>query len=345
MKITANAITITRMILVPFPCAWLAQGDFMQRWIAFFLLILLAMTDFVDGWLARCQGPTKLGALLDPVADKIFTAGVALAFTVMGAFHAAVVAVMLGREFFLTAFRSMLLQRGQRLQVSTLAKLKTIFQMGGFGTIFVTLFAPQPWHAQLPATVGLLFAAAWAYRKLNHQNAPTWVLPVAAAFAYVALANSLLPPAVSVDTQTAIIVFMTLASALVYLHRGWRLLWPAVHVSDAARCLWSISYPVCAAYWVTVNPQLLLPLIFWLGFELVHGGIDNVVSANNRHVTTTYLAYSTLLLLLFWLTATTAWLPATQWPPAAIWLMVGMSGLLCAKAAWKNKQMLISSAT
>ncbi|MEM7588719.1 MAG: CDP-alcohol phosphatidyltransferase family protein [Myxococcota bacterium] len=343
MKLTANTITATRMILVPFPCVWLAQEDLTYKWIAFFLLIALGMTDFIDGWLARHQGPTKLGALLDPVADKIFTAAVALSFAAMHAFHGAVVAAILGREFFLTGFRSSLLQRGQRMQVHPFAKLKTIFQMGGFGTIFLTLFSPDPWHTNIPAIVGLLFAAVWTHCKIHKQTPPTWLLPVAGAFAYVAIANTVLTPNTSAHTQAAVIVFMTWASAVIYVYRGWKIVWSHLRTSDAVRFVWAMTYPICVAMWVTVSSHLLLPLIFWLGIELVHGGIDNVASTYNRHVAATTLGFSSLLALAFCMFALgAASLSATQWMLPVAWIMWTASILLCAKAAWQNRQIFMA---
>ena len=67
MRITANQITLVRILALPFP-AWalVARPEQPWMWIAFVVGTLVGATDFVDGWLARKQGPTKLGALLDP---------------------------------------------------------------------------------------------------------------------------------------------------------------------------------------------------------------------------------------------------------------------------------------
>ena len=343
MKLTANTITATRMVLVPFPCIWLAQGDLTQKWIAFFLLTALGMTDFIDGWLARRQGPTKLGSLLDPVADKVFTAAVVLSFAATSTLHSVIVTAILGREFFLTGFRSILLQRGQHIDVSTFAKLKTIFQMGGFGTIFLTLFSSAPWHTHIPAIASLLFAAVWTRCKIGSRTAPTWLLPVAGAFAYVAIANAIFTRAISVNMQATMIVFMTCASACIYVYRGWRFVWPDVRISDAVRYLWAITYPACAASWVLVNPDILLPLIFWLGIELIHGGIDNAASIHNCRVTTTHLGPSSLLALLFYVFALITPVSVDRWMPSMTWLMLGTSTLLCIKAAWQNRQILVDT--
>src|SRR5690348_549175 len=70
--------------------------------------IILGCTDWVDGMLARKYGPTVLGGLLDPIADKVF---IAFAYTPfadnpVGLIPAWVLALMFSREFFVTALRS-----------------------------------------------------------------------------------------------------------------------------------------------------------------------------------------------------------------------------------------------
>ncbi|HEY4223689.1 MAG TPA: CDP-alcohol phosphatidyltransferase family protein, partial [Myxococcota bacterium] len=75
MKITANQVTIVRILALPFPCwALTVRPPQPWMWIAFVAGVLVGATDFVDGWMARRDGPTQLGALLDPVADKLFIA-------------------------------------------------------------------------------------------------------------------------------------------------------------------------------------------------------------------------------------------------------------------------------
>src|SRR4051812_9229072 len=73
--ITANRITVLRILALPFPCwALIARPHQPWMWVAFVWGSLVGATDFVDGWLARREGPTILGSLLDPVADKLFIA-------------------------------------------------------------------------------------------------------------------------------------------------------------------------------------------------------------------------------------------------------------------------------
>ena len=73
MRITANQVTFARLILMPMLC-WLIYGN--ETWQTYAVVIgtLVGATDFVDGYLARKQGPTILGGLMDPIADKVFIA-------------------------------------------------------------------------------------------------------------------------------------------------------------------------------------------------------------------------------------------------------------------------------
>src|SRR5439155_26781549 len=96
-------------------------------WSALVAGTILGCTDWVDGMLARKYGPTVLGAMLDPIADKVF---IAFAYTpfaddIVGGkslIPAWVMALMFTREFFVTALRSAYEQRDLTLKTSYLAK-------------------------------------------------------------------------------------------------------------------------------------------------------------------------------------------------------------------------------
>jgi cardiolipin synthase len=64
----ANVITLGRLCLVP-ASVWLVLRE--QTMLAFCLFVSAGASDAIDGWLARRRGPTRVGALLDPVADKV----------------------------------------------------------------------------------------------------------------------------------------------------------------------------------------------------------------------------------------------------------------------------------
>src|SRR5262245_19113939 len=100
--ITANQVTLLRLALIPLPC-WLLYQGHVGKVAAVTLGTLIGCTDFVDGYLARKYGPTVLGGLMDPIADKVFTAIVFIPAVDLGWVPAWLVALLLVREFLITA--------------------------------------------------------------------------------------------------------------------------------------------------------------------------------------------------------------------------------------------------
>nr|VFJ91553.1 MAG: CDP-diacylglycerol--glycerol-3-phosphate 3-phosphatidyltransferase [Candidatus Kentron sp. LFY]VFJ99659.1 MAG: CDP-diacylglycerol--glycerol-3-phosphate 3-phosphatidyltransferase [Candidatus Kentron sp. LFY]VFK22144.1 MAG: CDP-diacylglycerol--glycerol-3-phosphate 3-phosphatidyltransferase [Candidatus Kentron sp. LFY] len=175
-----NILTLFRIILIPafvlffyLPLSW-------KPLITAAIFGIAALTDWLDGYLARRLGQTSaFGAFLDPVADKLMVV-VALVLLVGGhgtPWLAIPAAVIIGREIVVSALREWMAELGQRATVSvaTVGKFKTIFQMVA---IFIMLLGepssePLVWHdesllANLPLfehiiyTIGfiLLYVAA-----------------------------------------------------------------------------------------------------------------------------------------------------------------------------------------
>ena len=100
------------------------------------IFIIAALTDWLDGWVAREFDQTsKLGAFLDPVADKLIVC-IALLIIVQSdpsIINTLVTIVIIGREISISALREWMAELGERHQVSVIAfsKLKTILQMAG----------------------------------------------------------------------------------------------------------------------------------------------------------------------------------------------------------------------
>jgi CDP-diacylglycerol--glycerol-3-phosphate 3-phosphatidyltransferase len=103
---------------------------------AFVIFVAGAVTDFFDGWLARkLNAVTEWGATLDPIADKILVCGTILGLASIGPNpHIAVPgALILFREFVVSALREGVASRGGKLKVTTLAKWKTTVQLVALG--------------------------------------------------------------------------------------------------------------------------------------------------------------------------------------------------------------------
>src|SRR5689334_9727658 len=104
-RVTANQVTFARIILMPLLAA-LFYGPTAARGVAIVLMGVVGVTDLLDGYLARKQGPTILGGLMDPIADKVYTAMCAFPFAHLGIIPWWVVIALFVREFVVTAFRS-----------------------------------------------------------------------------------------------------------------------------------------------------------------------------------------------------------------------------------------------
>jgi CDP-diacylglycerol--glycerol-3-phosphate 3-phosphatidyltransferase len=136
-----NLVTFSRIILIPLivgvfylPDAWISYTA--KNQIAAWIFIVAAVTDWLDGYLARRLNQTSaFGAFLDPVADKLIVA-VALVLLVSKDPRALIVltaAVIIGREITISALREWMAEIGQRrkVAVSQLGKYKTILQITG----------------------------------------------------------------------------------------------------------------------------------------------------------------------------------------------------------------------
>lgn len=127
----ANAVTIGRIALVPvFALALLADGGDSVGWrlVATAIFVVAALTDRVDGYLARRHDlVTELGALLDPIADKLLIGTALVLLSALGELPWWITVVVLVREVGVTAMRFVML-RYATLPVSRGGKLKTVLQ-------------------------------------------------------------------------------------------------------------------------------------------------------------------------------------------------------------------------
>jgi CDP-diacylglycerol--glycerol-3-phosphate 3-phosphatidyltransferase/cardiolipin synthase len=153
----ANILTVARIIMIPLVVVLFYMPEDWAKPATGWIFILAAVTDSLDGYLARKLGQmSALGAFLDPVADKLMVA-VALILLVsydppMLQFikfdpHTLITltaAVIVGREITISALREWMAEMGARgkVAVSSMGKLKTIFQMTGLSMM---LFREDVW--------------------------------------------------------------------------------------------------------------------------------------------------------------------------------------------------------
>ena len=156
-----NLLTIGRIIIVPiFVLSFFIPG-IVGDLVPFFLFVLASFTDFLDGLLARLyKEESKLGELLDPIADKILVAA-ALVLLVMNGiiknYEVIAAIVILTREILISGLREFLAKRNEvRVPVSSLAKFKTLLLTGETGNKIINF---QDYNAQTIGIVLLWIAA------------------------------------------------------------------------------------------------------------------------------------------------------------------------------------------
>lgn len=133
----ANAITVGRLALgLPFLVFLAADG---ASWPAAGGWIVLGLSDWYDGWLARKEGVTRSGAFLDPLADKVITVGGFVALAIEGVFGWIPVLLIATRETVISVHRAVLGRRGVSVPARRLGKYKTVIQLLAVGWALLPL--------------------------------------------------------------------------------------------------------------------------------------------------------------------------------------------------------------
>ena len=142
-----NALAFFRILLAPLMFFMLvnAPGIFTQihiSWINYFaalIFVIASVTDFFDGYIARSwDQKTKLGAILDPLADKMLILAAFLGLMMLGRASAWAVYLILIREFFITGFRVVMASDGVEVAASMAGKVKTVSQMFAVGFLLMS---------------------------------------------------------------------------------------------------------------------------------------------------------------------------------------------------------------
>ena len=125
----ANVLTVVRILLVPVFVVCLFAGGTAWRLVALAAFCVASLTDLLDGRLARSRGlVTDFGKIADPIADKALTGAALISLSVLGELSWWVTALILVREFGVTALRFAVIRRGV-IAASPGGKLKTLLQV------------------------------------------------------------------------------------------------------------------------------------------------------------------------------------------------------------------------
>ena len=282
--IRANHVTLLRMILLPIPC-YLMFGGFAERVAALIIFTMLGLTDYFDGYLARKHGVTTLGALLDPIADKIFITAVYIPFARMEIVPLWMVVLLLIREYMVVELRSISASSGIMLKTATLAKYKTSIQMLGAGFIFLIdtlgqspyVFIPLGGCLLLPALPGFL---SWNRVRRIGPRTMTSVVLVGTVFC----ARLFLPPQKAIWIIMAIILAITLASGIHYFTTGTAHLRAHLLQKFKAR-EWTaflgatVVFPILYVSLAQSKSLAAWVVIAILSLEFAIGGLDNLLLA------------------------------------------------------------------
>ena len=157
-----NILTIGRIIIVPIFVVTFFIPGFFGDLIPFFLFVLASFTDYLDGLLARFfKEESKLGELLDPIADKILVSAALILLVMNGTiknYEVIAAVIILTREILVSGLREFLAKGKITMQVTSLAKMKTFIQMTSIailltGDIGNKIINFQDYNAQ---TVGII---------------------------------------------------------------------------------------------------------------------------------------------------------------------------------------------
>ncbi|OPX26989.1 MAG: CDP-diacylglycerol--glycerol-3-phosphate 3-phosphatidyltransferase [Campylobacteraceae bacterium 4484_166] len=142
-----NILAAFRIVLAPAMLWFLVFRDidmlnhWHKSWFDYFaalIFVIASVTDFFDGYIAReFDQMTSLGAILDPLADKMLILAGFLGLVYIGRADVFAIFLMLSREFFITGLRVVAVSQGQDVSSTMAGKIKTVVQMFAIGFLIM----------------------------------------------------------------------------------------------------------------------------------------------------------------------------------------------------------------
>ena len=192
----ANKITLVRIVLIPLLLVFMVPDRVHDRWIALAIFLLASATDWLDGYVARSRGQvTRLGKLLDPVADKLLVTAALLPLVRKDLVPDFMAALLIGREFLVSGLRSAASAEGVVIAAGQVGKWKMGMSIAAISFLIVTPRNPaNTWPTWVPdgayfvigtaflwATLALSIGSAalyfWEYRHFIHTQKETPAAP------------------------------------------------------------------------------------------------------------------------------------------------------------------------
>jgi len=183
-----NAISLSRLVLTAvFIGATMVDANF-GPWLALATFVVAAISDFVDGWLARkLDMVTSMGKLLDPLADKVLVCAAFVSLSEQGLCPVWVTVLIIAREFLVTGLRQIAVEAGQVIAADGWGKWKTAMQLtfcitclvwlavsrsesqGAVAEFFHMLSHPYGWirEPSMWLALGLTLLSGWNYLRAS----------------------------------------------------------------------------------------------------------------------------------------------------------------------------------
>jgi CDP-diacylglycerol--glycerol-3-phosphate 3-phosphatidyltransferase len=144
-----NALTLLRIFFVPLLVAVLVQKNLQfeingivvtNELIALLIFLAAALTDLIDGYLARrWHQITTVGTLLDPIADKLLVSAALISLVQVHIVPAWMVVLVIGREFAISGLRSIAAAEGYIIKASELGKTKLVTQVVAISLLLLSI--------------------------------------------------------------------------------------------------------------------------------------------------------------------------------------------------------------
>jgi CDP-diacylglycerol--glycerol-3-phosphate 3-phosphatidyltransferase len=174
-----NILTILRIFFVPLLVAALVQESIgfqihgviiTNEWLALAIFLSAAVTDLLDGYLARRWGQvTTIGTLLDPIADKLLISAALISLVQVRAVPGWMVVLIVGREFAVSGLRSIAAAEGYIIKASDLGKTKMIAQVAAISCIMLSMrhpaLAPMAYWLMWAVVLFAVLSAIGYFRK------------------------------------------------------------------------------------------------------------------------------------------------------------------------------------
>lgn len=166
----ASWITISRLFLIPLVLLPLLSGDEDRKIIAFIFFLVAALSDSLDGYVARrFNQVSALGKFLDPLVDKLLISSILLVLIIRGLAPLLPSVIIILREFVVIVWRWRALLKNMSFSASTAAKIKIDCQLAGIALLLVFPHLPWPELARILGVSAIHFGALMAiYSALGY---------------------------------------------------------------------------------------------------------------------------------------------------------------------------------